>query len=131
MSTDPVAEPRAYQRILIDQANAEMVRRRPRISRRALMRMTGIPKATMDRIFTCERDMSVAQWEAIATALGFDPGELARRARESAGTGDPIPAGRRAGGPPIGADPRNCPLWVRAALPLFRFVCYTPTTDFA
>jgi DNA-binding Xre family transcriptional regulator len=78
MSTGTESGGRAYQRLLIDEANAEMGRQR--ISRRQLMQMTGIAPATMNRIFTCERDMNVAQWESIASALGFDPGELARKA---------------------------------------------------
>lgn len=60
MITGSAPDKRAYQRLLIDQANAEMGRQR--ISRRQLMRLTGIPDATMNRIFTCERDMNVAQW---------------------------------------------------------------------
>ena len=88
MSNDQGPHPRVYQRILVDQANAEMGRRR--ISRRELSRISGIPRNTLDRLFTCERDMNVRQWEAIATALGFDPGELARKARADAGGADPM-----------------------------------------
>lgn len=82
MTTEQGTGGRAYQRLLIDQANAEMGRQR--ISRRQLMRLTGIPDATMNRIFTCERDLNVTQWGAIAHALGFDPGELAKMAGEAA-----------------------------------------------
>lgn len=92
---------RAYQQQLIDQANAEMGRQR--ISRRELMRRTGIPDATMNRIFNCERDMNVQQWDAIATALGFDPGELARKATGQVKT-RPSPE----------ADPRTLITWLLA-----------------
>ena len=95
MITGSTPDKRAYQRLLIDQANAEMGRQR--ISRRQLMRLTGIPDATMNRIFTCERDMNVTQWDAIASALGFDPGELARKAH----------GGERSVTPRKGEDPRT------------------------
>lgn len=91
---------RSYQRLLIDQANAEMGRQR--VSRRELARMIGIHRNTLDRIFTCERDMNVAQWDAIAHALGFDPGELAARASRASVT------------PPKGEDPRTIIAWLIA-----------------
>jgi hypothetical protein len=73
---------RSYQQILIDQANAEMGRQR--VSRRELARITGIHRNTLDRLFLCERDLNVTQWDAIASALGFEPGALAKMAQEAA-----------------------------------------------
>jgi hypothetical protein len=94
---------RSYQRTLIDQANAEMGRQR--MSRRELARVTGIHRNTLDRLFLCERDLNVTQWDAIATALGFDPGELARKAASEAGDRPR---------PPSGGDERQTILWLMA-----------------
>src|SRR6478609_9309174 len=102
------SSPRTYQRLLIDEANAEMGRQR--ISRRELARISGIPRTTMDRLFQCERDMNVTQWDAIATALGFDPGELARRAHRTAG--EVVPPARDHDEPPAGADARALIAWL-------------------
>lgn len=95
---------RTYQRILIDQANAEMGRQR--ISRRELARITGIPRTTMDRLFQLDRDMNVTQWGAIATALGFDPGVLARKA-----TGEVVPPASEQR-PSANADARTLIQWL-------------------
>jgi hypothetical protein len=81
MSSDEAPD-RSYQRTLVDQANAEMGRQR--LSRRELARITGIHRNSLDRIFSCTRDLNVTQWDAIAHALGFDPGELARAAGDEA-----------------------------------------------
>ena len=106
MDNTESAGTRAYQRLLIDEANAEMGRQR--ISRRKLSRITGIPRTTMDRLFQCERDMNVAQWEAIATALGFDPGELAGRAHGV------LPPRSDNPEPPLGTDVRTTIQWLLA-----------------
>lgn len=109
MTNDEAHHPRAYQRLLIDQANAEMGRRR--ISRRELSRITDIPRTVLDRLFQCERDMSVRQWDAIATALGFDPGELAKKARAEAG-GEAMPPASDSQTPPSGDDVRGLITWL-------------------
>lgn len=91
---------RDYQRALIEELDAEMGRRR--ISRRELSRLSGIHRVTLDRIFTLQRDLNVAQWAAIAHALGIDPSELAARASASSVT------------PPKGEDPRTLIAWLLA-----------------
>jgi DNA-binding Xre family transcriptional regulator len=69
---------RDYQKALIAEIDAVMGRRR--ISRRELSRLSGIHRVTLDRVFNFERDLNVAQWAAICSALGVDPGETAARA---------------------------------------------------
>jgi lambda repressor-like predicted transcriptional regulator len=91
---------RDYQRALIEELDAEMGRRR--ISRRELSRLSGIHRVTLDRIFTLQRDLNVAQWAAIAQALGIDPSELAARASASSVT------------PPKSDDPRTLIAWLLA-----------------
>lgn len=96
---------RDYQRALIAEIDSVMGRRR--ISRRELSRLSGIHRVTLDRIFTFERDMNVAQWDAMCSALGVDPGEMAARASNPSVTAHP------------GEDPRS----------LIAYLLNNPTQD--
>jgi transcriptional regulator with XRE-family HTH domain len=70
---------REYQRALVAAIKSEIGGRG--WSRKHLAELSGITEQQMERIFNLKRDMSVAQLDAIAGALGVEPDDLAMAAR--------------------------------------------------